>query len=433
MEHSQVTPDNSQHQGRKWRISLLRRRHKSAGQNMVEFALGVPLLLLLIFGIIDFARVIQAQVTVNNAARQAVRFAITGQQLRDAGGTYIPRETTIISTAVESLAGLPRTNTTDREAYGFYQVDINSELGMGDAGGPTDAVEVYVYYNVDLLTPLVNVVLPRVMVKGVEKSINEEWGAVQSFDHANLPPTLPPLPTWTPYPTPTRTATWTPLPPSTATRTSTSTPTRTTTPTAAQTSTATGTNTPALPTATATKTFTPAPTGTSTRTNTPAPATATNTAAPPSSTPTKTNTPAPTSTNTPVLPSSTPTKTNTPLPTATATRTSGPTATATPVRRLVISGVHLKKRPGATGTLDIGIDLDDDLGNSINGATVTSTGSFTGSLPNVGTGLYGICKTGSYPDPASNVTVTITASKAGYQSVSITQSATSGYDPLCGP
>jgi len=69
MKHSQVTPDNPQHQGWKRRISLFSRRNKSAGQNMVEFALGIPLLLLLIFGIIDLARVIQAQVTVNNAAR----------------------------------------------------------------------------------------------------------------------------------------------------------------------------------------------------------------------------------------------------------------------------------------------------------------------------------------------------------------------------
>jgi hypothetical protein len=99
----------------------------------------------------------------------------------------------------------------------------------------------------------------------------------------------------------------------------------------------------------------------------------------------------------------------------------------------VITTVHLKKRTGATGTLDIGIDLDDDLGVSVDGATVTSTGSYNGNLPNVGTGLYGFCKVGSYPDPATNVTVTITASKAGYQSVSVTRSATSGYDPLCGP
>jgi Flp pilus assembly protein TadG len=53
-------------------------RPKREGQSLVEFALVAPLILLLVFGIIDIARIIQAQVSVNNAARQAVRFAITG-------------------------------------------------------------------------------------------------------------------------------------------------------------------------------------------------------------------------------------------------------------------------------------------------------------------------------------------------------------------
>ena len=69
------------------------KRRKSVGQGLVEFALVAPLLLLTIFGIIDIARIIQAQLTVDNAARQAIRFAITGQTLKDAGGNYIPRAT----------------------------------------------------------------------------------------------------------------------------------------------------------------------------------------------------------------------------------------------------------------------------------------------------------------------------------------------------
>jgi Flp pilus assembly protein TadG len=387
-------------------------RNKSAGQSIVEFALAAPLLLLVIFGIIDIARLIQAQVTVNNAARQAVRYAITGYQERDASGNYIPRSTTIISTAVRSLAGLPIAQTSDPQQFGFYKVEINPT----DAGDPNQVVEVYVYYNVEMLTPLVNAVLPRVKLKGFERAINEEWGAVQSFDHANLPPLPSPLPTWTPYPTYTRTPTWTPFP--TSTRTSTATVTRTSTPTS-------------------TGTVTQAPTGTATLTNTPGPPTATatrtNTALPPTAT--FTSTPVPptftsTSTNTPLPPTATSTRTYTPVP-PTATRTA--TATATPVKRLVITTVHLKKRLGSTGTLDIGIDLDDELGVAVDGATVTSSGTYTGNLPNVGTGLYGFCRIGSYPDPATNVTVTITASKAGYQSATVTRSATSGYDALCGP
>ncbi len=53
------------------------RRHR--GQALAEFALTLPILLLLLFGIIEFARIFQAWVTLQNAARTAARYATTGQ------------------------------------------------------------------------------------------------------------------------------------------------------------------------------------------------------------------------------------------------------------------------------------------------------------------------------------------------------------------
>src|SRR6187455_1304375 len=120
MKLHQLTDDEAQHHSQTTSNTPFNRRERRRGQGLVEFALGIPLLLLLIFGIIDMARIIQAQVTVNNAARQAVRFAITGQQFKDASGNYIPREATIITRAVDSLVGLPRTVTEDPDAFGFY-------------------------------------------------------------------------------------------------------------------------------------------------------------------------------------------------------------------------------------------------------------------------------------------------------------------------
>lgn len=49
------------------------------GQALAEFALTLPILLLMLFGIIEFARIFQAWVTLQNAARTAARYAITGQ------------------------------------------------------------------------------------------------------------------------------------------------------------------------------------------------------------------------------------------------------------------------------------------------------------------------------------------------------------------
>ena len=49
------------------------------GATLAEFALTLPILLLLLFGIIEFGRLFQSWVTLQNAARTAVRYASTGQ------------------------------------------------------------------------------------------------------------------------------------------------------------------------------------------------------------------------------------------------------------------------------------------------------------------------------------------------------------------
>ena len=49
------------------------------GQSLVEFALVVPLFLLLIFGLIDLGRGVFAYNAIQNAAREAVRVAIVDQ------------------------------------------------------------------------------------------------------------------------------------------------------------------------------------------------------------------------------------------------------------------------------------------------------------------------------------------------------------------
>ena len=49
-----------------------------SGQGLVEFALVLPLLLLLIFGLVEFGRLFQAWLTLEHAARQAARYAASG-------------------------------------------------------------------------------------------------------------------------------------------------------------------------------------------------------------------------------------------------------------------------------------------------------------------------------------------------------------------
>ena len=62
-----------------WQEMFQRVRKRIKGQTMVEFALALPLLLLLIFGIIEFGLIFAAWLTIENAARQAARYAASGQ------------------------------------------------------------------------------------------------------------------------------------------------------------------------------------------------------------------------------------------------------------------------------------------------------------------------------------------------------------------
>ncbi|GAP07605.1 TadE-like protein, partial [Anaerolinea thermolimosa] len=47
-------------------------------QGLLEFALALPILLLLVFGVIEFGRIMQAWLALENGARFAVRYAVTG-------------------------------------------------------------------------------------------------------------------------------------------------------------------------------------------------------------------------------------------------------------------------------------------------------------------------------------------------------------------
>jgi len=56
-----------------------RSQNKTRGQAMVEFVLALPILLFILFGIVEFARLTFAWMAVQNSARFGIRFAVTGE------------------------------------------------------------------------------------------------------------------------------------------------------------------------------------------------------------------------------------------------------------------------------------------------------------------------------------------------------------------
>jgi Flp pilus assembly protein TadG len=107
-----------------------RRAH---GQGLVEFALVIPILLLVIFGIIDFGRAVYAYNTIGNAARTGGRVAIVSQ-------TPSSITTAAINQAV---------------ALGIKTTDVTTTYSCGSTYSIDCIVSVTVKYQFHAITPVI--------------------------------------------------------------------------------------------------------------------------------------------------------------------------------------------------------------------------------------------------------------------------------------
>ena len=76
-------------------VAHMARARGQRSQSMVEFALVAPLLLVFLFGIVDFGRVIYVYVTINQAVNEGMRTAIRDSPLLPRTLTFkVQRNTT---------------------------------------------------------------------------------------------------------------------------------------------------------------------------------------------------------------------------------------------------------------------------------------------------------------------------------------------------
>jgi Flp pilus assembly protein TadG len=106
------------------------KRVRDGGATAVEFALLLPVLLLLVFGIVDFGRAINAQVTLTQAAREGARLAALN-------------ESDLVSRTQAAATGLSSVNVTVTTAC----------PATGGAQAGDDAV-VSVSYSFSFVTPI---------------------------------------------------------------------------------------------------------------------------------------------------------------------------------------------------------------------------------------------------------------------------------------
>jgi hypothetical protein len=337
-------------------------------QGIVEFALALPVLLMLLFAIIDFSLLFSAWLLIQNMSRQAVRYAVTTaydqaycedrdctvdgpdrdyariQSIHDVANTYragmvVDDSATRSDPGYLQIVVCARTDTTGPQGKpdGVWDtIPVPGEMGTEDysvcqhmddgstgeiPGRGDDEVSVLVDFNSPFITPflqLLTIFAPPDSLQSWKMThlVSVQSGIVEKFRVSEFIPTRAGMHyTWTPSNTPTKTYTYT--------YTETFTPSITASPTSLE-----PTDTPTL-TMTRTSSRTPRPTRTptntrptSTRTNTRPTDTPTNTYTVTNTRPT--NTPTRTYTRTNTRPTSTftltRTRTNT-VPTSTSTRT----------------------------------------------------------------------------------------------------------------
>jgi len=106
------------------------RKARDRGTAAVEFALVLPVLLLIVFGIIDFGRALNAQIVLTGAAREGVRLAALGYP--DAA---IQAR---VAAAAPDLSG----------------VTVTVAASCPPGAGPTADAEVNVSYSFSFITPI---------------------------------------------------------------------------------------------------------------------------------------------------------------------------------------------------------------------------------------------------------------------------------------
>lgn len=122
------------------------RRDRSRGQALVEFALILPIFVLLLTGMLDFGAGLYSRMTVINAAREGARAAVTAADPASVNAT-------VTSAVANAANGMPVTATATCVAIATSPGPCNFGSGGGTLASPGDAVDVRVDYTYHTFFP----------------------------------------------------------------------------------------------------------------------------------------------------------------------------------------------------------------------------------------------------------------------------------------
>jgi len=238
------------------RTDASRTSPRRTGQGLVEFALILPVLLLVVFVVVELARLLAAWLAIENAARFGVRYAVTGEYdpgycdelysgpcetLDQEDGARIPSIVDVTRDGAVAILLDPTvedvgergffkvTVCSNRDPARFYYVppdpdapkaaeclDPITDEPAEDAGGPGNRVSVTVDFDHPLITPILSNFWPVLHLNATREGIVEQFrtariaGLPATISGPSLTPSDTPTPSLTPTPSPTPTNTLTP-------------------------------------------------------------------------------------------------------------------------------------------------------------------------------------------------------------------------------
>jgi len=124
-----------------------------SGQTMVEMAFALSVFLTLLMATVDFGWMFSNKLTLQNAVRQAGRYAITGQCIESNGSCSETRFNSIEQILENYSLGLVNSNNLSS----VVSITCTSQGGgcPNGAGGPGDIVTITVTYPYQFVTPAI--------------------------------------------------------------------------------------------------------------------------------------------------------------------------------------------------------------------------------------------------------------------------------------
>jgi Flp pilus assembly protein TadG len=133
-------------------------RGERRGQSMVEFALVLPVFILILVGIFDFGRAIFAYHTLANASREGARQAVVDQTLTHIEERAIDHAVSLGLTADDVSVDYRRASTP--EVVG----SCNASVGSAQVVGCVAVVRLE--HNYDAAVPLISALVGQIMLSG---------------------------------------------------------------------------------------------------------------------------------------------------------------------------------------------------------------------------------------------------------------------------